>query len=90
MIDTFMCTMCEGSCDCFDAGRVAAEDEMQATIKELERKLEIAEDALDFYADHHSWVPREVNGGELMSPAIIYGATIAFKSLKQIRGEDGK
>lgn len=57
-------------------------------IDELERKLKIAEDALSFYGDQESWIPKEVNGGELMSRAIIFGATIAYKALKQIRGEE--
>ncbi len=58
----------------------------ESLSKDLERKLKISEDALSFYAKQETWVPKEANGGELISQADIFGATIAFKALKQIRG----
>lgn len=82
----------DGAQQDYDNGNLTPEwkqeiDDLCDSHDELERKLKIAEEALSFYADQESWLPKEVNGGELMSRADIFGGTVAFKALKQIRGE---
>lgn len=85
VIDKFMCPLCEGNCDCFDAGKNSSDDEMQATIKELERKLKIADDALAAILEKDS------RRDDLFNINVVFETgEIALEALKQIRGEDEK
>lgn len=54
----------------------------------LRRKLKIAEDCLEIYADAKNWNDKiQINGGEMATKIEMVGAKCACEALKQIRGE---